>query len=378
MLLTKVRARKIKDSRGDPTIEVSTNGCKASSPAGKSISKSASPLYHKSLSWNIKFINSLTFNINVNSFKDLIKLESFIKKKSRKKDVKQFGANALFALEASILKALAKSEKKQLWQIINPKAKKFPIPLGNVIEGGLHAHNPSHPTFQEFLIIPKKKSPKVNIKIMKEIYRKLKVLLNARIKTDEGAWQTILNNEQIFNILSSFKNVRIGTDAAASTFYKSNKYNYKKQKFNKKEQINYLNILIKRYNILYTEDPLDEEDFQGFSKIKHSPNNLIVGDDLTATQISRVKRAINSKSINALIIKPNQNGSLIELQKIFKICKKNRIKTILSHRSGETLDDALADLAFGFQADYIKAGIATKWREVKLKRLIAIEQQIGK
>ncbi|MCA9485326.1 MAG: phosphopyruvate hydratase, partial [Nanoarchaeota archaeon] len=103
-----------------------------------------------------------------------------------------------------------------------------------------------------------------------------------------------------------------------------------------------------------------------------------VGDDLTATQIFRLKKAIRKRSINAMIVKPNQNGSLVELKEIMEICKKNKISTIISHRSGETLDNALADLAFGFQSDYIKCGISTKWREAKLKRLIEIEKYMAK
>ena len=103
---------------------------------------------------------------------------------------------------------------------------------------------------------------------------------------------------------------------------------------------------------------------------------MIVGDDLTATQYNRAVGAIRTKSINAMIIKPNQNGSLLELKRIFGLCKKHGVATVLSHRSGETMDDALADYAVGFGADYIKCGVATKWREVKLKRLAEIEKKI--
>ncbi|MBS3098920.1 hypothetical protein J4462_01775 [Candidatus Pacearchaeota archaeon] len=377
MLLKAVKARKIKDSRGDPTIEVIIEKVKASAPSGKSTGKYETHPYHKSLDWNIKFLNSQVFNLEVNSFDDLKKLELFIKKKAKLRDAKQFGANALFALECAILKALAKEQKKQLWQIINAEARKIPIPLGNVIEGGLHAHNKDHPTFQEFLVIPNEKSFEKNYILMKKIHSELHKLLNENKKTDEGAWESRLHNSEIFTILSSFKGVRLGTDAAASSFYKNGNYQYKSKSFGQKEQINYVNTLIKKYNLLYIEDPLHEEDFQGFSQISKASKHLVVGDDLTATQISRLKKAIKLKSINAIIIKPNQNGSLLELQEIFKICKKNKIKTILSHRSGETMDDALADLSFGYQADFIKAGVATKWREVKLERLVKIEKNAG-
>ncbi len=392
MYLKEVHTKKIKDSRSEFTIEVPVNGQKASAPAGKSTGKYETPSYHKSLDWNIKFLNSLPFDLEINSFNDLKKVESLIKKKTKLKDAKKFGANALVALEIAILKSLAQEQKKQLWQIINPRAREFPIPVGNAVGGGLHSHNKNKPVFQEFLLIPRSRSPKENFSTLKQIHAELKSLVKAKGKNDEGAWQTPLDNEQVLKILQDFPEVRIGTDAAASSFYKNKTYIYNKQSFSRESQINYINSLISKYNLFYVEDPLEEEDFQGFAKIKKEKLSLIqqngvpkkisrqgvliVGDDLTATQISRLKKAISSRAINAMIIKPNQNGSLLELAEIFEICKKNNIKTILSHRSGETLDNALADLAFGFQADFIKCGIATKWREAKLKRLVEIEKSL--
>lgn len=363
MLIKKISAKKILDSRKESTIEVSVNGCKASSPSGKSKGKYENPSYKKTLAQDISKINKLKLNLNITSFSDLSKVEKIIKNK--------LGANSLFALESAILKALAKSQKKQLWQIINPKAKKMPVPLGNAIGGGLHSKNKNHPTFQEFLLIPNKKSIKQNVKIMNSVYAKLKSKLKAKSKNDEGAWNTSLSNSEILEILKKEK-IRIGIDAAASSFYNKGTYCYKNKSLNRTTQIHYINSLIKKFNIFYMEDPLEENDFSGFSRI--SKKALVTGDDLTVTNLSRLKKALKSKSINAIIIKPNQNGSLLELDKIFKLCRKRKIKTILSHRSGETLDSALADYAFGFQADYIKTGISTKWREVKLKRLIEIEK----
>ncbi len=378
MLIKDLSAKKILDSRKQPTIEVSVNGQKASSPSGKSTGKYETPPYHISLEWNIKALNSLRIPIKIESFHDLKKLESFIKNKFKLKDAKQFGANALLALESAILKALAKSKNKQLWQIINPSARKIPISVGNAIGGGLHSHNKEHPEFQEFLLIPKSNNIKTNVNIMNKIYKKLSSILKSKSRNDEGAWQTSLSNEEILELLSKFKEINIGIDAASSSFYKNSEYHYKNKSLDRGAQIHYINSLIRRYNIFYLEDPLQEEDFKGFSKIIKSFSHLIVGDDLTATHISRLKKAIKTEAINTMIIKPNQNGSLIELQEIFNICKKHNIKTIISHRSGETLDNALADYAFGFQADFIKCGIATKWREVKLKRLVDIEKQLHK
>jgi len=376
MLIKEVRACKIKDSRGDYTIEVSVNKARASSPSGKSRGKHETKPYKKSIDWNIKFLNTTKFDLEINSFSDLKKVESFIEKKAKIKDAKQFGADALFALESAVLKALAKSQKKQLWQIINPKAKCFPVPLGNAIGGGLHSKKfKVHPTIQEFLIIPGEKSAAKNVKVMQTVYKHLKKISKSKSVNDEGALQVPLSDEDILDILYMYIGVvRIGLDVAATSFYKKGSYCYKNKCLDRKAQIYYINHLIKKYKLLYVEDPLEEEDFSGFTKI--SKNTMVCGDDLTATHKNRLKKAIRNKSINAMIIKPNQNGSLVELKEIFEICRKHKIKTVLSHRSGETMDDALADYAFGFQADFIKTGISTKWRKVKLTRLIKIEKSL--
>ena len=376
MFIKSISARKIFDSRKEPTIEVTINSSTASSPSGKSKGKYETPSYHSALQWNINAINNLheIKIIPIISFEDLSLIESLIKDKFKLRDVRQFGANALYALESAILKALAKEQNKQLWQIINPKAKRISIPLGNAIGGGLHSHNSSAPEFQEFLIIPQKKTMKENYKLMKKIHKKLRKILHSEKMNDEGAWETNMTNEQILGILKNFKDTKIGLDIASSPFYKNGKYNYKTFSLTKNEQISYINALIKAYNLFYVEDPMDEEDFSGFSKIKKSV--LITGDDLTTTHIDRLKKAIKNKSINAMIIKPNQNGSLLELSEIISFCKKRNIKTIFSHRSGETLDTAIADYAFGFQTDFIKCGIATKYRKGKLKRLIQIEKSL--
>lgn len=375
MYIKEVYARKILDSRGEDTIEVTVNGCKASAPSGKSTGKFETHPYRKNIDWNIKAITSLNFSEPINHFEDLKYVEKEIKVLFDIKEATHFGANALYALESAILKALAKDKKKELWQIINPKAKKIPIPVGNAIGGGLHSHKENHPTFQEFLLIPKGKNIKENVKIMNEVYSSLKKILKTDKINDEGALETNIEEEKILYSLSKFKSkINLGIDVAASSFLKNKNYVYNDKSLSKEEQIDYINEIIEKYNIFYCEDPLQEEDFSSFSKIKKK--NLVVGDDLTATHIERLKRAIKNQSINAMIIKPNQNGSLLQLKEIFDICKKNRIKTAMSHRSGETLDSALADYAFAFGADYIKCGIATKWREAKLKRLIEIQKKL--
>ena len=251
MLIKEVRARQINDSRGKPTIEVRVNGLSASSPSGKSTGSYETPCWHESLAWNIHAINSLFFPFSFNAFSDLEKVEAQIKKTFKFKDVKSFGANALFALESALLKACAASQKKQLWQVINPKAKVFPVPAGNAIGGGLHSEGFSqHPMFQEFLLIPKGKSVNENIKIMNSVYAELGKKLRARSTNDEGAWQTTWKEQEVLDLLSGFsKKVSIGMDVASSSFYdaKKKEYRYTDKHLSREQQIAYVNHLINKY-----------------------------------------------------------------------------------------------------------------------------------
>lgn len=377
MKIKELKAGKILDSRGQETIEVLVNGCCASAPEGKSTGKHETLIYHNSIDWNINFLNSFEIDFPIGKFSDLEKVEELIKKELGLKDIKEFGANALFALESAILKALAVSRGKELWQVVNSRARKFPRPAGNAVGGGLHSKEfEEHPFFQEFLLIPKKESFEENVRIMNEKYEQIGKILSAQEKNDEGAWQTELGEIEVLEIIDKLRgDIDIGLDIAASSFFKDGNYKYKVT-MNREQQIKFVDLLIEKYNLLYVEDPLEEEDFEGFSLILKKA--LVVGDDLTATHIERIKKAIETKAINAMIIKPNQNGSLVEVAKIFDLCKKNKIKTIMSHRSGETMDDALADYAFGFGADFIKCGISGKEREAKLNRMTEIEKSMPK
>ncbi|MEK6915671.1 MAG: hypothetical protein AABW89_03985 [Nanoarchaeota archaeon] len=387
MIIKNVDAKIIKDSRNCETIAVSVNSCEgASSPNGKSTGEYETPSYYKSLRFCVDFLNKFNSEIEINKFDDLIKLEKEICKKLKLKNAKQFGANSLYAFESAVLKALAHDNKKELFEIVNLKAKKIPFPVGNVIGGGLHSSAISkHPDFQEFLVIPKSEDIFKNIQAMKFIYDSIKKELKVLKVNDEGALLVDLDNEQVLTVLN--KNIKeaekrfgfdisVGIDFASSAFFKNGKYNYSIGNVDSTEQHKIMLYLIDKYDLFYLEDPFEEHDFKSFAKLKKNPKCLIVGDDLTATQYNRVVGAIRTKSINAMIIKPNQNGSLLELKRIFDLCRKKGIATVLSHRSGETLDDALADYAVGFGADYIKCGVATKWREVKLDRLVEIEKII--
>lgn len=384
MKIREVTAKEILDSRKEKTILVSikTNvgNFSASAPNGKSIGKYAIKIYKKNLENDIKTIKEFSDYFSeecLENFDDLRRVEDIVGL--------HIGANTLFALESAILKAIAKEKAKEVWQVINPKARKMPKLVGNCIGGGKHSLSNKKPDFQEFLLIPNstksvKKSFEINKKAKKEIEEVLKSTdekFNSK-KTDENAWMTSLNEKEILEILKTLK-IPLGIDVAASSFFKRKKYNYNNPKLNRtnEEQLGYLSNLIKNFNLFYVEDPFNEEDFESFAKLlKKFPDRLIVGDDLTVTNCKRFEKAIKMRSINGIIVKPNQTGSLLEVKRVCELAKEKNIKIILSHRSGETEEDILADLAFGLGADFFKSGIDGKEREAKLKRLIKIEESL--
>jgi len=385
VVIKSVSAKSILDSRKEKTIFISikTNigNFSASSPNGKSTGKYAIKIYKKSLEEDIKTIKKIKDYFSkeiLEKFEDLRRIEDIVDR--------QIGGNTLFALESAILKAIAKEKKKEVWEIINPDAKSFPRLMGNCVGGGLHSEfvKNKRPDFQEFLLIPNKKSVKENYETNKKVKKKVEIDLKKEDKNfeskknDENAWRTSLNEKEILEILIKNK-IPLGLDVAASGFYKRKNYNYKNPllKRTPEEQLHYLTNLIKNFNLFYVEDPFEEDDFKSFSKLLEKfPKTLIVGDDLTVTNYKRLKKAIEMKSINAIIVKPNQCGSLLEVKKVCELAKKENIKICFSHRSGETKETILADLAFGFGADFFKCGTEGDAREKKILRLIEIEKSL--
>lgn len=383
MKIRGVSGRSILDSRKEKTILVSiqTNvgDFSASSPSGKSTGKYEAKPYHTNIEGDIKALKQLSDYFSeeiIEKFDDLRRIEDIVDR--------QIGANTLFAFESAILKALAREKKKEVWQVVDSNAKKTPRLVGNCIGGGKHSNLNKKPDFQEFLLIPENKSIEKALEINKETKKKVKEILlkeDSRFKgerNDEDAWAVSLNEKEVLDILKKAR-LPLGVDVASSTFYKRKNYNYKNPVFRRsnEEQFEYVSNLIKNFDLFYIEDPFDENDFESFAKVlKRFPSSLIVGDDLTTTNPKRLEKAIKMKSINAIIIKPNQIGSLIKMKETIELAKKNNIKLVFSHRSGETEETILADLAFGFQGDFFKCGITGKEREVKIKRLIEIEKAI--
>jgi enolase len=385
MIIKSVNARSIFDSRKEKTISatISTNvgNFSASSPSGKSIGKYETKAYKKSIEEDIKAVKSFSDYFSkevIENFDDLRRIEDIVDG--------HVGANTLFALESAVLKALAKEQKKEVWQLINPNAKRFPRLVGNCVGGGKHSQTKDKkPDFQEFLLIPETKTVKEAFELNKKIQDSVEITLKNKDgkfkskRNDENAWITSLNEKEVFDIMNELE-IPIGSDIAASSFYKRKKYHYENPMLTREddEQLYYIESLIKNYNLFYVEDPFQEENFKSFAELlKKVKNCLIVGDDLIVTNSKRLKKAIEEKSVNAIIVKPNQCGSLLEVKKVCELAKQNGIKTVFSHRSGETEESILADLTFGFQADFLKCGITGKEREIKIKRLIEIEKSLS-
>lgn len=382
VIVNSTSAKAIPDSRREKTILVTikTNvgEFSASSPMGKSRGKHEAQPYKKTIEDDIitvKKFSDYFSNEIIDKFDDLQRIEDIIDG--------HVGANTSFALESAILKALAKEQKKEIWELINPEARKFPRLVGNCIGGGKHSKTSGRkPDFQEFLLIPETKNVEESFKIMKDGKELAESFLKKidgnfeQKKNDENAWVTSMTDKDVFDLLKKL-NLPIGTDVASSTFFKRKKYLYNNPIFKRTddEQFFYISNIIENFDLLYIEDPFNEEDFKSFAKLrKKYPDKLIVGDDLTTTNYKRLNEAIKNKSINALIVKPNQTGFLSDVKRVCKLAQDNHIKIVFSHRSGETDENILADLAFGFQADFFKCGITGKEREAKIKRLIEIQK----
>jgi len=402
MFVKKTWCKLIRNSRKEKTIEITIKTYhgkfSASAPSGKSKGKNEVPDYNRrGIVWSVKLAKMFLKNISnqniiIKSIDDLKQIEDGIKK--FEKDFGELGGNTVYAIEIALLKAAAKEGKIELWELVlgdNKNNIKMPMPVGNCIGGGMHSRGVHgiKPYFQEFELIPNEKSfaKAVSKNISAYLYARRLVKQKRRgkhIKNDENAWNTKLSNEDTLDVLKKIGdrfNLRIGLDVASSGFLdKGGYYQYKNKNLirDRLEQIDYMRLLVERYNLFYIEDPLDEEDFSGFKELLSKIKNdcLVVGDDLTTTNLKRVERAVRSNAINAMIVKPNQIGSLLEVKKVMDFCKKNNIKTIFSHRSGETMDNALGDLAVGFQADFVKTGIYGKERLVKLARIIKIEKSL--
>jgi enolase len=284
--------------------------------------------------------------------------------------IKNIGSNLSLALSIAAIRALTKNNAYKFFN----NSETFPYPLGNTIGGGAHGGYVSE---QEFLVIPlkartMKEAIKTNLSIWKEIGKTLKPFITGRNR--ENAWICKLNDIKSLEVLEDIAEdfgARIGIDFAANNIFKDGRYYYRHpdRNFSAEDQLEFVLDLIKVYKLAYVEDPFIENDFEHFAELTKKAKCLVVGDDIFATQSSRLKLGIKKNAANAIIIKPNQAGTISRTLETVKIAKKANYVTVVSHRSCETNDSFIADLAVGIDSPIIKCATYDK---AKFKRLAEI------
>lgn len=332
------------------------------------------------------FINNALYGIDVRRQKEI---DSILINLDGTENKSKIGGNAIIATSIAVAKTAAASLGIDVFMYLGGgRTHKIPIPLLNILNGGLHAGN--NLKIQEFIIIPVKfdKFSEALFAAV-EVYKTLKNLITekyGKIYTalgDEGGVSPPLSTteEALDIVYTAVKNsgyedkILLGMDAAASNFYNNGYYEIDGAKKTPDEMIDYYTALAERYPILYLEDPFSENDINHFSKLQDKLKNTIVtGDDLYTTNVKYLKKGIELKATRGVIVKPNQIGTLTETFEFFDMARENSIKTVISHRSGETEDSFIADLAVALNSDFIKAGAPARGeRTAKYNRLLEIE-----
>ena len=374
-----VRVRKILDSRGNPTVEVDIitwNGFgRAAAPSGASTgSREVASFPKGGVDQVISEVEDVISSELIGmAAEDISDIDSVLKEIDGTDNMSAIGGNTTVAVSMAAAKAAAMSYNLPLYAFLGGNfVNEMPYPLGNMMNGGAHA-GPNAPDIQEFLVVP------IGAANMTEavfanvaVHKKLKELISKKDsnftggKGDEGGWIPNITNDQALEIQSQACQevgdelgfaIRPGLDMASSEFWdaKAGKYVYGQDGIERDvgEQVEYVKDLIETYNMIYVEDPFDEKDFEGFAELT-----------------SKV-------GANAIIIKPNQIGSLSETYKTVKLAKENDVMPVVSHRSGETTDETIAHLAVAFGAPMIKTGAIGGERIAKLNELIRIEEELS-
>ncbi len=411
-----IRAREILDSRGNPTIEVklkTNNGFFISSvPSGASTGKSemkelrdgGKRYFGKGVLKAVENVNKIIGpklkRKNVTKQKEIDELMIGLDGTANKS---KLGANAILAVSMAVCRAGAASKNLSLYKYIRKIYKEsslinfeesnslsLPVPCFNIINGGVHAGDKLD--IQEFMVIPQEKTFSENLRAASEIYHRLKeILKNGFSKEainvgDEGGFTPPISHtaealELIIRSFGEYSKTKIGLDCAASQFYKNEKYQLEGSVFTGEGLLLFYEDLIKKYPIIFLEDPYSENDWQNFQKINKKVGEKIniIGDDLLTTNPEMIERAEKGKNCNGAIIKPNQIGTVSEAIKAAKLAKSFGWKIIVSHRSGDTCDNFIADFAVGVGANFIKSGAPARGeRLAKYNRLLEIEEEMQK
>ena len=411
MKIKNILSRSVLDSRGNPTIEVDGQLAddsigRAIVPSGASTGKfEAVELRDNDFNFYFgKSVHNAVKNVNTLISQELIGMDS-----SNQSDIdnamialdgtnnKSFlGANAILGVSLANAKAFALSEKLPLYMSLGISDNStLPIPMINILNGGCHADN--NVDIQEFMVFPIGASSFSNaLQMGTETFHHLKSILKKKnlsttvgdeggfapnLKSNEEAIELILEaiNQSPFNL---GKDLFLALDVAASELFNNGKYHLESNNvhFNSEEMVEFLKSLVRQYPIISIEDGLDENDWKGWTLLTDEIGDKcqIVGDDLTVTNITRLKKAIDNKSMNSILIKLNQIGTITETIATIELAKSNNFSTIISHRSGETEDVSIADFSVAMGSGQIKTGSTCRTdRVAKYNQLLRIEESLG-
>ena len=403
-----IRARQILDSRGTPTVEVdmALEGQKlvrSSVPSGAStgsyeaveLRDNTADFLGKGVSKAVENINKIIANHIINSeFEGIIDFDKKLINLDSTSNKSKLGANAILACSLSFTKCLAQLNNKELFQSLYENSEYLlPTPLMNIINGGAHANNGLD--IQEFMIVPAGfGSFSESLRAGVEIFMNLKKILNNKNYStavgDEGGFAPDLkSNEEALDLICEAiekagykigKDIFLALDVAATELFSDNNYSYNSKKLATNELIEVYEKLVNEYPIISIEDPLDEDDWDAWSLLtsKIGSKVQLVGDDLFVTNIERLKKGIENKAGNSILVKINQIGSISETIDAINLAKKNHFSYIISHRSGETEDSFIADLAVATGSGQIKTGSCSRTdRTSKYNQLLRIEDLLG-
>jgi enolase len=393
-LITEVRLRRLLDSRGNPTVEAeirteSGGFGRGAAPSGAStgeyeaIERPAEEAIAKAREVAVPRLEGQVYA------GDQRGVDGALRGADGTDDFSEIGANSAVAISMAAAKAAADVLGAPLYQHLGGafRGRDFPTPLGNVIGGGEHAADATH--IQEFLAAPVG-APSVSDAVFAnaDVHAEVGEILADRGipagKGDEGAWAPSIDDGEAFEIMDEATSsvaddlgfeIGFGLDVAGAELYEDGAYRYGNDTRSPDEQIDYIAGLIDEYGLVYVEDPLDEDDYDGFAELTERADDrtLVCGDDLFVTNTERLERGIESGAANSILIKPNQIGTLTDAFDAIELALRNGYDPVVSHRSGETEDTTIAHLAVAVDAPFIKTGTVGGERTAKLNELIRIE-----
>jgi enolase len=389
-----IELRTILDSRGNPTVEadIYTSGGfgRSAAPSGASTGSLEAKVRPPREAVDFALQNVLPALIGMDAT-DQEGFDEQLRDIDGTADFSEIGANIAVALSLANAKAAASSMDIPLFRYLGGAfAKDMPLPLGNVIGGGAHAANATE--IQEFLVVPGDAADAEEAVFANAaVHRTVKDLLKKRGiaagKGDEGAWAPQIDDALAFELIAEATglvademniSVDIGIDVAASQMWNGQGYQYRDRVRSTEEQIAYIAELVDKYNLVYVEDPLQEDDFEAFAELNTQVGNrcLVCGDDIFVTQVDRIMQGIEMDAANCVLIKPNQVGTLTDTFEAVRLAHTHGLDTVMSHRSGETTDTTIAHLATAFSCVFLKCGVVGGERIAKLNELIRIEEQL--